>query len=105
VSEERKERCETCRFWIGQRERISCRLPLLVADCHRYPPSRYLRDSDGDPPQFEQWFRPEMLSDEWCGEWEPINSEIASSQDIEAFLKTVPDLKSIENLLHELHYG
>lgn len=70
--DERKERCETCRFWTGQREIISCRLPLLVGDCYRYPPSKYLRDSDGDTPKFELWFRPEMLSDDWCGEWQTV---------------------------------
>ena len=49
-----KERCETCRFYVGASH----------GDCHRYPPRR----DDGFPI---------VYPDVWCGEWQPRTIEPA----------------------------
>jgi len=71
----RKESCETCRFWKSPHERTECRIPLLIGTCKRYPPKGWLDPNNEDPPQWEHWFRPEILSDDWCGEWQPSEAD------------------------------
>lgn len=89
MSEERKERCETCRFWLDHRDK-----EIREGDCRRYPPDDgeledinfVLRDildhlANGD----NAFVRstncrsaedacarfPGTMDSDWCGEWQP----------------------------------
>ena len=70
---ERRERCETCRFWSYD-ENGDCEVELGDEDahggCHRYPPvidpNATLLDND-DPLRTSV---PQVYCWEWCGEWQ-----------------------------------
>ena len=76
MSEERAERCETCRFWDRQDRHIG--------ECRRYPPCKLLGDLEaaiGNAPtamhpvdrhRNQDWVWPSLNPDDWCGEWQPI---------------------------------
>lgn len=65
MSEERKERCETCRFWECTGESP----PDVedIGDCHKRPPLVVL-----NPLILGKTMTrfPETVREEWCGEWE-----------------------------------
>ena len=68
MSEERKERCETCRFWTDVDEGVSD-----LGDCHRYPPKMAI-ELKGDAcdvikPRYGGW--PLTFATDWCGEYQP----------------------------------
>ena len=64
--------CETCRFWklIGQRESGH----YSVGKCRRHAPRPM---EQGEPRDQGAWW-PDTDSDDWCGEWQPIESPILS---------------------------
>jgi hypothetical protein len=70
-SAERKERCETCRFWEQWEANIQdCEAdPEIpeVGQCKRYPP--LCCDSSGND------VRPSMSGDDWCGEWKASETQ------------------------------
>ncbi len=69
---ERKERCETCKFWemlpSGEQEESS-----LTDDegsiglCKRYPP--LANNENPTASEWEEFVNPTVVSFDWCGEW------------------------------------
>jgi hypothetical protein len=68
MTEPRKERCGTCRFWeLHERGDITDLVPSGY--CRRYPPVIALSNGDVDN---ESWCQatPETFDNDWCGEWQ-----------------------------------
>lgn len=66
---ERKERCETCRFWNID-EAGDNRDGVVTGGCHRYPPKPF-RSPDSDLIDFaaDSFSFPIVHAIDWCGEW------------------------------------
>lgn len=66
---ERKERCETCRFW--DQEEVEDK---FYGVCRRGHPviarGSVVQDSPGDPVDAFDAFWPHTRKFDWCGEWE-----------------------------------
>ena len=77
---ERKERCETCRFWMKMENEHT------TGDCHRHAPSPVLIDQlpDGDNTSdggdYVWW--PVLLKADWCGEWTPVDTPAAKAPQL-----------------------
>ena len=76
--DERKERCETCRFWDSTNSK-TCEVvdanPACTETCgwcKRYPPSRFTT-------QFSEW--PLTTETDWCGEWQSVDAEAKPKTD------------------------
>ena len=70
MSEERAERCETCRFFDPYEDEGG----IEDGWCHRYPPSiKY--------PKVIRCHCPVVLIDDWCGEWKPIGPDLTTRTD------------------------
>ncbi len=61
MEEERKERCETCRFWAAGEYGDGD----TAEECRRYPPTV----TPGHPNADSQLL-PLTVADFWCGEWQ-----------------------------------
>ena len=88
MTEQRKERCETCRFWdlTTKWTPITSPEPDPEAECKRFPPSRCFYDVD-DPAMSCYWEGPARTASDWCGEWQPTGE--------------TPPVKRCPQLLHE----
>ena len=62
---ERKERCETCRFWESYKEQDE-EFEIMFGNCHRFPPQ--FRDSD------VLFCGPVVARCYWCGEWQAVET-------------------------------
>lgn len=69
MTEPRKERCETCRWWLRHRgTKAGKKYISNKGDCRRYPPT-VMQDENEDS-QF-----PISPLFDWCGEWQPIGDK------------------------------
>ncbi len=70
---ERRERCETCRFWdsphVDQQEDGLCR---------RHAPRCFPRKEESETLRYPRW--PLTLNDEWCGEWQPLDPPLPTQE-------------------------
>lgn len=62
MSDKRKERCATCRWWDGSD---------IYGRCHASPPT-LVQDSEGENGAF-----PRTWMNDFCGRWEPIKLQIS----------------------------
>jgi len=61
---ERKERCETCRFWKDHSVTSD-------ATCHRYPPAAAYRYTGDYRVITDHGVFPHAYENDWCGEYQP----------------------------------
>jgi len=60
-----EKKCENCEYWQGGQDTDSKKYgqnDLVIGWCRRYPPTRGSR-----------WF-PEVLNNQWCGEFKAVTS-------------------------------
>ena len=56
--------CKDCRFWKGNEEDMD------NGECRRRAPLAVLSRDEVEPTHWAFW--PRTLSDEWCGEFQPL---------------------------------
>ena len=67
------KQCGSCLFYAPHhRESIKEEMGF----CHRYAPRPLviLNTGSGETPTLDAWW-PEVLVEEWCGEWQPTNRQ------------------------------
>lgn len=80
---ERKERCETCRWWDSEGDGAYYRDETDTSDvpgqCSRFPPQFVAFPQDEDPKELPRcchshifWQQPITQHHDWCGEWQGV---------------------------------
>ncbi len=70
LTDERAERCETCRFWDKPDATV-------IGICRRHAPRAMVGWQHEDShPNFNQWaLWPATVETEWCGEWQGLHHD------------------------------
>lgn len=68
--------CETCEFWDKMPKEYSKQMGKRIGRCHRNAPNLvYLRWKEGIKPEEQYPYFPIMATDDWCGEYSPLEKE------------------------------
>ena len=86
MSEERKERCETCRFWDSPRPDA-----VGYGTCRRFPPIKLMPEefAEGGHANVGEW--PDTASYDWCGEWRAKVELESKADQIVRFIELKPN--------------
>jgi hypothetical protein len=108
MSEQRAERCETCRFWEPEKTEVS-RVPGVCGTCHRNAPVALpiMVFPEGENTNEFMAVWPETTLSSWCGEYQPVPLPVVETcQPVKILNPSVCLKKSLEKwgikTVHEL---